>query len=326
MYKKIKNSISVKKIADFLDSDYTGNDFYVNGISSLNNIQNNTLLFYSELSNVHFKIKDNVEYDLKKLEDHENIVVLGDEKLKEKINVAIIPSKNPRLDFERVIMKFFVKDEFSSGIHKTAIIENDAEIGNDVYVGSHCYIGNDVKIGDGTKILQNTCIYGKTIIGSNSVIKSNTTVGSEGFSFSIANNEFFHFPHLGSIIIGDHVWIGSNCALERAQMDQTIIEDHVKIDDMVNIAHNTTIKKFTQITVGSIICGRAKIGQRCWIAPNSIVDTGCEIGDDCFVGASSLVRKNFPDNSVIFGTPARFVRKNTPDTLSHSERHHENLS
>ena len=310
MFQQFNNSVSLKEISDFLNTNFVGQNITINGISSLNKIQNNTLLFYSELSSIQFNIKDNSKYDLTKLDNYENIAIIADECLKTKINIPIIFSKNTRLDFERIVMNFFVKEKFLSNIHETAIIEDGAKIGKNVYIGSHCYIDNDVIIGDGTKILQNTCIYGKTTLGSNSVIKSNTTIGSEGFSFSYENNDTFHFPHLGSIIIGDNVWIGSNCTLERAQLDETIIEDHVKIDDLVNIAHNTLIKKFSQITVGSIICGRAIIGERCWIAPNSIIDTGCELGDDSFVGVSSFVNKNFPENSVVIGTPAKFLKKN----------------
>ena len=142
--------------------------------------------------------------------------------VKKQINIPILPSKNPRFDFYRVVMEFFTSDEFKSGIHKTAIIEKNTFIGKNVYIGPHCYIGNDVKIGDNTKILANTCVYGKTEIGSNSVVKSNTTIGSEGFSFSFADNEFLHFPHLGKISIGSNVWIGSNCTIEKSQMDQMV--------------------------------------------------------------------------------------------------------
>jgi UDP-3-O-[3-hydroxymyristoyl] glucosamine N-acyltransferase len=307
MYKFQKNKISVKKIANFLHSNYTGKDFNITSISSLNNVKNNSLLFYTDIVNFQFKIKDNTIYDLKKLEKFKNIVLIADRKIKKKINVPIIPSKNPRLDFQRVVMTFFTKNEFKSDIHKTAIVEKNSIIGKNVYIGPHCYVGNDVKIGDNTKILHNTCIYGKTVIGSNSTIKSNTTIGSEGFSFT--GDELFHFPHLGSILIGKNVWIGSNCTIEKSQLDQTIIEDHVKIDDLVHIGHNSKIKKFAQITVGSIIGGRVKIGKGCWVAPNAVIDNGYEIGDNSIVGASSLVRSNFPKNSVIVGSPAKFLRK-----------------
>ena len=89
-----------------------------------------------------------------------------------------------------------------------------------------------------------------------------------------------------------------------------MIEDHVKIDDLVHISHNTTIKKFSQITVGSMILGRAIVGEHCWISPNCVIENGYEIGDNSIVGTSSLVRNNFPSNSVIIGTPAKLVRTN----------------
>ena len=314
MYQPRKNKISIKKIAKFLKTSYTGKDFDITSLSSLNNVKNNSLLFYSELANYQFKIKDNVNYDLKKLEKFKNIALITTDEIKNKINIPIISSENPRLDFQRVAMKFFTEDEFSPGIHKTAVVEKNSIIGKDVYIGPHCYVGNNVKIGDKTKILANACIYGKTQIGSNSVILSNTTIGSEGFSFYFTGDEFFHFPHFGSILIGDNVWVGSNCTVEKSQMDQTIIEDHVKIDDLVHIGHNSIVKKYTQITAGSIISGRVKIGKSCWIAPNSVIDPGCEIGDNCFVGTSSLVRSNFPENSVIVGSPAKFLKKTYKNT------------
>ena len=309
MYQPRKNKISIKKIAKFLKTSYTGKDFDITSLSSLNNVKNNSLLFYSELANYQFKIKDNVNYDLKKLEKFKNIALITTDEIKNKINIPIISSENPRLDFQRVAMKFFTEDEFSPGIHKTAVVEKSSSIGKDVYIGPHCYIGNNVKIGDKTKILANVCIYGKTQIGSNSVILSNTTIGSEGFSFYFDADEFFHFPHLGSVLIGDNVWIGSNCTVEKSQIDQTIIEDHVKIDDIVHVGHNSIVKKAAQITAGSVISGRAKIGKGCWIAPNSVIDAGCEIGDGCIVGTASLVMSNFPKNSVIVGSPARLLKK-----------------
>tara|TARA_B100001105_G_scaffold8169_1_gene6188 strand:+ start:3 stop:938 length:936 start_codon:yes stop_codon:yes gene_type:complete len=310
MYKQRKNKVSVKKIANFLKTNYKGKDFDVTFICSLNKVKNNSLLFYSEVINSQFKIKDNVHYDLQKLEKFKNIVLIAAENIKKKVSVPVISSKNPRLDFQRVVMKFFTEDEFKSDIHKTAIIEKTANIGKNVYIGSHCYIGNNVTIGSNTKILSNTCIYGNTKIGFNSVIKSNTTIGSEGFGFSFTGDELFHFASLGSIIIGNNVWIGSNCTVEKAQIDKTIIEDHVKIDDLVQIGHNAIIKKFSQIAAGTIISGRVKIGVGCWIAPNVVVDNGNEIGNNCLVGSLSLVKTNFPKNSIIVGSPARLLKKN----------------
>jgi UDP-3-O-[3-hydroxymyristoyl] glucosamine N-acyltransferase len=310
MYETKKNKIAVKKIASFLKSEYTGEKFFVTTISSLNNIKNNSILFFSEQSNLKFKLKDTVKYDLKKLKNFKNIIIITTDEFKNRFNIPVIVSKNPRLDFSRVIMKFFVKEEFQPGIHKTAVIEKKSSLGKGVYIGPHCYVGKNVKIGDNVKILSNTSIFGKTEIGSNSVISSNTIIGNEGFGFIFDDENLFHFPHVGSIIIGKNVWIGANSTIDKATIDNTIIEDDVKIDTLVNIGHNTIIGKSTCITAGSIICGRATIGKNCFVAPNTVIDVGCSIGDDCLVGTSSLVRTNFPKNSVISGSPAKLMRKN----------------
>ena len=310
MYELKKNKITVKEITSFLKSDYIGENFVITSASSLNNIKNNSILFYSEQSNPKFKLKDTVKYDLKKLENYKNIVLITTDEFRKKINIPTISSKNPRLDFSRVIMKFFAKEEFKSGIHKTVIIDKKSIIGNNVYIGPYCSIGKNVKIGNNVKIFNNTSIFGKTEIGSNSVIMSNTVIGSEGFGFIFNDESLSLFPHLGSVKIGNNVWVGPNCTIEKSTVDQTIIEDHVKIDTLVNIGHNTIIGESSCITAGNIICGKAKIGKRCYVAPNSVIDVNCDIGDDCIIGTSSLVRSNFPKNSVIIGSPAKLLRKN----------------
>ncbi len=310
MYRAKQNRVSIKKLSKFLNYDYDGEDFDIIQVSNIDNVKDHSLVFYTETINAKFQLKDNQKYNLKKLENHKNIVLISDANFKQKINIPIIYSKNPRLDFQRIIMEFFSEEEFKPGIHSTVTIEPNVKLGKNVYVGPNCYIGKNVIIGDNTKILSNTVIFGITKVGKNSVISSNCTIGSEGFSFSYDGTKFIHFNHIGEISIGDNVWIGSNCTVERSQIDKTIIEDHVKIDDLVHISHNTTIKKFSQITVGSMILGRAKIGEHCWISPNSVVENGCEIGDNSIVGTSSLVRNNFPSNSVIIGTPAKLVRTN----------------
>jgi len=311
MFDLLKKKTSVKKIAKFLNYDYKGKDFDVFSPCSLSNIKDNSILFYTDIINYKFNLKDNIDYDLKKLSNFKNIVIIIPKNMKKNFSVPTIPSDNPRLDFQRVVLKYFSVSKFKPNIHKTAIIEKNTSIGSDVYIGSNCFIGNGVKIGNRTKILSNTVIYGDTIIGSDCVISSNTTIGSEGFGFSFNEDDFVHFAHLGSIVIGSDVWIGSNCTIERAQLDETIIGNHVKIDDLVHIAHNVIIGNFSQITGGTVISGRAKIGEGCWISPNSTIDNGCEIGDNCIVGISCLIRKNFPKNSVIVGNPGKILRKNT---------------
>ncbi|WP_428324961.1 DapH/DapD/GlmU-related protein [Nitrosopumilus sp.] len=310
MYTIRKNNISVKAVADFLDISYSGPNFFISSANSLNNISDNSVLFYAIAKDKSNQIIKNMNYDLKKLKQFKNIILITNATLDKTIDIPILFSKNPKLDFYRVILEFFSENNFKNGIHPSSVIEDGAILGKDVYVGSHCYIGNNVKIGNNTKVFDNTCIYGETEIGSNCVIKSNTTIGSEGFGFIPTDDGLFHLPHVGSILIGNDVWIGSNSTVEKSHLDQTIIEDDVKIDDLVQIGHNTIIKQSTQITSGCVIVGRVKIGKNCWISPHCVIDVGCELGDNCIVGTSSLVRTNFSNNSVIVGSPGRLLRKN----------------
>ena len=105
-----------------MNYSYNGKNFDVTGISSLNKIKNNTILFYSDIINSKFKIKDNTKYNLKKLEKSKNICIIASNDLNLTKKIPILISKNPRLDFQRIILKFFVEDEFQPSIHKTAII------------------------------------------------------------------------------------------------------------------------------------------------------------------------------------------------------------
>lgn len=309
MFQIKKNTINVKSIVKFLNAKYYGEDFSINGFSSLNNVKDNTILFFSDLINFKFKLKDNSSYDLKKLEKFQNVVLIADKQLCKYLNIPIIHSQNPRYDFYRVISEFFSQNEFVPGIHKTAVIEKQTNLGTNIHIGANCYVGNNVTIGNNTIILPNTTIFGNTSIGSNCVIKSNTTIGSEGFSFTFSNDELLHFPHLGTILIGNNVWIGSNCTVEKAQIDNTVIEDHVKIDDLVQIGHNSIIKKFTQIAAGCIIAGRVIIDEGTWVSSNSVIDNGCKLGKNCLVGTSTLIRSDFPDNSKIVGSPGKILDK-----------------
>lgn len=309
MFIKIKKKISVKKIAKFLKLNYKGKDFAVNTFSSLEHPKKNSICFFTEVLNTNYNFLDNVKYNLKKLNKTKEVLVITDKNGSKKINSYNLISPNPRIDFQRIINNFFIDEEFKTGIHKSAIIEKKSKIGSKVYVGANSYIGNDVKIGNGTKILQNVVILGKTTIGNNCRIKSNTSIGGEGFSFIYHEGKHVHFSHTGEVVIGNNVWIGSNTTIEKSTIDKTIIANNVKIDDLVHIGHNTLVEDFTQVTVGSMVLGRAKIGKKCWIAPNSVIENGCSIGNNCLVGTSSLVRKSFGDDSILVGSPAKILRK-----------------
>jgi UDP-3-O-[3-hydroxymyristoyl] glucosamine N-acyltransferase len=143
------------------------------------------------------------------------------------------------------------------------------------------------------------------------VIKANSTIGSEGFRFIPDQEKLEHVPQIGGIRIGNHVWIGSNVAIERGSLRETVIDDEVKVDDLVQIGYDSRIGRATQITAGTIVGGGAVIEERCWIAPNSSIDAGVVIGRNSIVGMGSVIRRDVAPDSVVAGVPGRLLRKRT---------------
>lgn len=300
MYQKKSDAYYAVEFAKFLRKKINGKNYVIYQPCSLDNLKENSILFLSK--SAYFE-----GFDMRKLDKFSELLVVMYYEFSEKPKCSYILSKNPRLDFVRILNYFFVK-EFKPCIHETVVIEKGASIGKNVFIGGNSYIGNEVSIGNNTKIFNNVVISGKVDIGANCVIKSNATIGSEGFSFVTESKNLNHFPQIGRIIIGKNVWIGSNSAIERAALDSTIIEDDVKIDDLVQIGHNSIIKKASQITAGTIICGRVKVGKRVWIAPNSSIDCDVVIGDNAWIGMGAVVLKDVKKDTVVVGNPSKFLK------------------
>jgi UDP-3-O-[3-hydroxymyristoyl] glucosamine N-acyltransferase len=222
----------------------------------------------------------------------------------------IIFVKNPRLDFIRCVKKFFSSENIITGIHPTAILETK-NIGKNIYIGPYVQIGKNVSIGDNTIIYGNVVIYGNTKIGKNVIIDSNTVLGTDGFGFE--RNELKKlekFPHFGGIEIGDNVEIGSNVSIDRGTIDNTIIENGSKIDNLVHIAHNVKIGKNCLVIANSLIAGSCIVEENCHIAMSVTLREGVKIGKNSIVGMGSIVTKNVPRNVTVFGNPAKIQEKN----------------
>jgi UDP-3-O-[3-hydroxymyristoyl] glucosamine N-acyltransferase len=151
----------------------------------------------------------------------------------------------------------------------------------------------------------------KVIIGENTKVCDTAKIGNDGFGFEPdEKGELVFFPHFGDVIVGDNVVIGSHVCIDRGNLHNTVIEDGVKIDNLVHIAHNAHIGKNTLIVAGSVICGSVKIGRNCFIGANSTIKQHLKIGDNSVVGMGSVVTKNIPSGEVWAGNPARFLKSN----------------
>jgi UDP-3-O-[3-hydroxymyristoyl] glucosamine N-acyltransferase len=299
MYDRHENSYYASEICEFLDKELHGENCVIYEPRSIRRLKDHSLVF---VDNIFCK-----DFDYSLLAGFRDVLVITNTR-PEKIAASLVLSDNPRLDFVRVLKRFFVELSPAES-HPTAVIHPKAHLGRNVAIGAHSYIGPDVSIGDETRVYQNVVITGNVAIGKRCVIKPNATIGSEGFSFVFDQDRVEHFPQIGGIVIGDDVWVGANSSIEKAALDDTIIEDGAKIDDLVQVGHGAKVGRQSMVTSGVVICGRATIGERVWLAPNSTVDTGVAVGSRAFVGMNSVVLKNVPDNMVVAGAPARVLRE-----------------
>lgn len=285
-------------IALYLNKCLVGKEIEIIGFSSLSNLLEGTVVFAKKYKKEYVEI----------LNKSQNVLAIVCEGY-EGIMIPHIFSQNPRLDFLRVVGKFFVDKDIPFGIHPSAVIEEGAKIGKNVSIGAHCYIASKVSIGDNTIILPNTSIYGKVTIGSDCYIKPGVVIGGPGFGFEYDENEApVHFPHTGEVVIGNRVYIGANTTIDRATIDSTIIEDNVKIDNLVHIAHNCKIGMNTLITGGAMLGGGVVIGANCWIAPNSTMHQQLRIENKSKVGIGAVVVSNIKEGVTVFGNPAKVLK------------------
>lgn len=223
-----------------------------------------------------------------------------------KPSTIYIFADHPRLALLNLINTYWQNQDFddvgNTGIHP------DAEIGENVKIGKFCVIGADVKIGDHTVIGNNTTIM-HAKIGQRCHIGSNVTIGGEGFGFEDEGEDVLTFPHLGGVTIGDDVRVGSSTCIDRASLGDTIIEDLVKIDNLVHVAHNVFIGRASKVIAMTIIGGSTKIGQQSWIAPGSCLRDWIEIGDRALVGMGAVVTRNVEDHQAVVGNPAKPIEK-----------------
>lgn len=217
-------------------------------------------------------------------------------------------SKNPRLDFCRLTKHFFPNVR-NPAIERSAIIGDKVSLGEGVYIGHNVVIEDNVIIGDHTSILHNVVISSGSEIGSNCLIKSGAVIGQKGFGFERDESGIpVEFTHYGRVIIGSNVEIGALTTVVAGALSDTILDDYVKVDDHVHIAHNVVIGWGSMITACAEISGSVQIGKQAWLGPNCSIIDKAVLGDDAFVGIGAVVIKSFPEKSVIVGNPGKLLR------------------
>lgn len=290
------------EIADFLHAELHGGDVEVEKTSTLDGIEAHSVIFAKKYSEA---LAEKINLG------PSDVLAIVVPEYEGKIRCSYVISNNPRLSFIRVVTEFFT-DRPAAIISPSAHVSPDVKIGESVSIGAGCVIEGDVTIGDSTILYPNVTITGKVKIGCCCVIKSGAVIGQSGFGYERDENGVpVAFPHTGGVRIGDNVSIGANTCIDRATIRDTIVEDNVKIDNLVHIAHNCIISTNTMIASESNMCGGVVIGQQCWISPHSSVLQHTEIGNNSTIGMGAVVmKKRVAANSVMFGNPAKTIGNN----------------
>jgi UDP-3-O-[3-hydroxymyristoyl] glucosamine N-acyltransferase len=179
------------------------------------------------------------------------------------------------------------------------------------YISKKAYFGTNVQIGKECIIHGGVYIFGNTQIGDRVTIKPNAVIGGEGFGYALRNaNPPIKMPHLGGVLIGNDVEIGSSSSIDRGTFGNTVISNSVKIDNGVHIAHNVLIGARSLIIANSEISGSVVIGEDVWVAPMVSIREKIKVGDRSVIGLGSVVTKNVAADTVVYGVPAKEVGDN----------------
>ena len=240
----------------------------------------------------------------------------------EQTTAAQIRVPNPSKAFEQVVLKLAPKPiVFGPGVHSTAIIHSAAKLGKDVSVQPHAvieagasigdnsvigagsYVGHESILGESCLIYPNVTIRERTKIGARVIIHSGAVIGADGFGFETVDGRYQKIPQIGIVQIDDDVEIGANTTIDRARFGRTWIQEGVKIDNLVQIAHNVIVGKNSIIAAQTGISGSTRIGENVKMAGQVGVIGHLTIEKDTIIAAQSGISKNLPGGAW-FGSPA----------------------
>lgn len=244
-------------------------------------------------------------------------------------NRAFIRVKNVELAMAKILELFNPPAPvFEIDIHPTAVIHETAKIGNGCKIGPNCYVGKDVELGDGVVLYPNVCVFDETIIGANTVIWSgtvirerciigshcifhtNVSIGADGFGYRPSDDgrSLVKIPQIGNVIIGHYVEIGANSCVDRAKFSSTIIGDGCKIDNLVQIAHNSIMGRSCIMAGHSGLAGSVTLGDGVVIGGSASIKDHTTIHSGATIGAGSGVMNDVGAGKTVLGYPAQEAR------------------
>ena len=178
------------------------------------------------------------------------------------------------------------------------VIEDNVEIADGTIVYPFSFIGTNTKIGKDCIIYSNVSIYKNTTIGNNVIVHSGAVIAGDGFGYYQKNGKHKKIKHVGCVVIEDNVEIGANTTIDRAMVDETVVKEGTKIDNLVMLGHNVEIGENTILVSQVGIAGSSKVGKNCILAGQVGVADHITIGDNVIVTAKSGVGKDLPPDNI----------------------------
>lgn len=287
---------TARQIADFIGGKVEGNEqAAVHTFAKIEEGQEGAITFLS-----------NPKYTQYIYDTKATIVLVNEDlQLEHPVSCTLIRVKDAYGCVAKLMQMYAQSLPKKTGVDSLAFVSPTAQIGKDVYIGPFTFIGEGVKIGDGTRIYPNVTIYDGCQIGQNVTIHAGAVIGADGFGFAPNQEGYDKIPQLGVVIIEDDVEIGANTCVDRSTMGQTIIHKGVKLDNLIQVAHNCEIGENTVMSAQVGMAGSTKIGAWCMVGGQAGFSGHIKIADKTFVGAQSGVISNTKGNGEqLIGAPA----------------------
>lgn len=197
--------------------------------------------------------------------------------------------------------------EVAIGPH--AVLEDNAALGDRVRIGAGCYVGPGVRIGDDSLLHPHVCILRDCAIGARVILHPGVVIGADGFKFEFIDGRLVKIPQVGRVVLEDDVEVGANTCIDRASLTETRIGRGVKIDNLVQLAHNVRVGAGTVIVAQAGVAGSTRIGEGCLLAGQAGLIDNLTIGDRAKIGGQAGVKDDVPADAYYFGSPAMPVRQ-----------------
>ena len=285
---------TAKQIAEFVQGRVEGNEqAAVNTFAKIEEGREGAISFLSNPKYTHY------------LYDTQSSIVLVNEdvELERPVKATLIRVKNAYESVAKLLQLYESMKPKKTGVDPLAFVSQSAKIGKDVYIAPFAYIGDNVTIGDGCRIFPHVTIYEGCRIGNNVTIHAGTVIGADGFGFAPNQEGYDKIPQIGIVVIEDDVEIGANTCIDRSTMGQTIIHKGVKLDNLIQVAHNCEIGENTVMSAQVGMAGSTKIGAWCMVGGQAGFSGHIHVGDKTFIGGQSGILGNTKGNEQLIGTP-----------------------